>query len=183
MKSINPQFLIWAFIIITGVVGYQYYQHNYTPVSLPGLPEPKPNERRPDFTLPNITGQMHSNAEWDGKVVVVNFWATWCQSCRKEIPVFIKLQNEYAEQGVQFIGIAVRDDTESVKRFAKDMGINYPLLIDKQKNFILSKTFGNTIGALPFTVVVDRKGNIVSRFAGEMNERAAKKTFVPFLGT
>ncbi len=181
MKSNYLHFLIWALILIAGVVGYQYYRHNYTPVSLPGLPEPKPNERRPDFSLVDITGQMRHNAQWDGKVVVVNFWGTWCRACLKEIPTFIKLQNEYAEQGVQFIGIAVRDDLDSVKRFAKEVSINYPLLVDTEQAPVLAKAFGNRIEALPFTVVVDRKCNIVSRFVGEMNERAAKKAFVPFL--
>ncbi|HEW98088.1 MAG: hypothetical protein DRR16_29025 [Candidatus Parabeggiatoa sp. nov. 3] len=174
MKSPNSHIVIWSFIFLIIFAGYQYYQHIYTPVSLPGLPELKPNERCPDFVLPDITGKNRSLAEWDGKIVVINFWATWCRSCLKEIPILIKLQNEYAKENIHFIGIAVRDELKSVKEVATHLGINYPVLFDKQ-GLALSKAFGNTIDALPFTVVVDRQGYIVSRFAGELNERAAKK--------
>jgi peroxiredoxin len=174
MKSHTIHILIASFIILLIFSGYQYYQHIYTPVSLPGLPELKQNERRPDFVLPDLTGKKRSNAEWDGKIVVINFWATWCRSCLKEIPILMNLQNEYAQEDLQFIGIAVRDELESVKSIATDLGINYPVLFDKQ-GLALLKAFGNTIDVLPFTVVVDRQGDIVSRFAGQMNERSAKK--------
>ncbi|HIE01853.1 MAG TPA: TlpA family protein disulfide reductase [Thiotrichaceae bacterium] len=174
MKSPNLHIVIGSFIFLIIIAGYQYYLHSYTPVSLPGLPELKQNERRPDFVLPDITGKKRSHVEWDGKIVVINFWATWCRSCLKEMPILIRLQNEYAKQGVQFIGIAVRDELDSVKRVATVLGINYPILFNQQ-GLALSKAFGNTIEAIPFTVVVDRQGYIVSRFAGELNERAAKK--------
>jgi thiol-disulfide isomerase/thioredoxin len=184
MKFLNFPVLISALIIMIIIVGYDFNQH-YTSVSLPGLPAYQPNEYRPDFTLADLNGKIHNNNEWDGKVVVINFWASWCSNCIKEIPIFIKLQHEYAQQGVQFIGIVVRDEIATVKQFVKSIGINYPTLItqnDEQAQQ-LAKQWGNTIQALPFTVVVNRAGNIVSRFAGSISETAAKQAILPWLGS
>lgn len=184
MKFLSFPVLINALIILIIIVGYYFNQH-YTSVSLPGLPAYQPNEHRPNFTLADLNGKIHSNSEWDGQVVIINFWASWCISCVKEIPIFINLQHEYAQQGVQFIGIVVRDEIATVKQFVKSIGINYPTLIaqnDKQVQQ-LAKQWGNTIQALPFTVVVNRAGDIVSRFAGVINETAAKQAILPWLGS
>ena len=177
-------FLISALILLISIIAGYYFNQHYTSVSLPGLPEYQPNEQRPDFELADLNGKIHRNTEWDGKVVVINFWASWCPSCIKEIPIFINLQRKYAPQGLQFIGIVVRDEIETVKQFVKSIGINYPILIARNEEQAqqLAKQWGNTIQALPFTVVVNRAGNIVSRFAGAMNETAAKQAILPWLG-
>lgn len=184
MKFLNFPILISVLVLgVSIIISYAVNQH-YTSVSLPGLPEYQPNEYRPDFELADLNGKIHNLTEWAGKVVVVNFWASWCSSCVKEIPVFIHLQQQYAQQGVQFIGIVVRDESETVKRFVQSSGINYPILMTmtEQQAQQLATQWGNTIQALPFTVVVNRAGNIVSRFAGAMNETAAKQAILPWLG-
>jgi thiol-disulfide isomerase/thioredoxin len=110
-------------------------------------------------TLPDTTGSQQSIAQWKGKVLVVNFWATWCVPCRDEMPEFVKVQREFGDRGVQFVGIAV-DDVAKVRDFAAELGLNYPALIGGYGAIELSKSLGNRIGALPYTLFVDRAGRI-----------------------
>ena len=118
-------------------------------------------------SLPDTTGKEQSLAQWRGKVVVVNFWATWCAPCREEMPEFIKAQQQHGAQGLQFVGIAV-DQADKVEQFAKEIGLNYPTLIGGFGAMELSKSLGNKLMALPFTVVLDRKGEIVHTQLGEL---------------
>lgn len=117
-----------------------------------------------DFALKDIDGQTRSVTEWDGKVLVVNFWATWCAPCREEIPEFVKLQEEFAADGVQFIGVAV-DRLDAVRQFVSVIPINYPVLIGDEDGSI-SRHYGNDLGALPYTVVIDRQGKIAATRRG-----------------
>ena len=82
---------------------------------------------RPEFTLPDLDGQLRSISEWDGKVIALNFWATWCPPCLKEVPEFVLLQAKYQAQGLQFIGIALQRP-EEVRDFVAENGMNYPVL-------------------------------------------------------
>jgi peroxiredoxin len=109
--------------------------------------------------LPDAEGREQSIGQWKGKVLIVNFWATWCVPCREEMPEFVKAQREFGARGLQFVGIAV-DDPGKVKAFAAELGLNYPALIGGYGAIELSKSFGNRLGALPFTVIVDRAGRI-----------------------
>ena len=84
--------------------------------------------RRPEFWLADPQGVRHAIGEWDGKLLVMNFWATWCPPCRHEMPVFMALQKRYASRGVQFLGIAI-DDAAKVRAFAAEIGLNYPTLL------------------------------------------------------
>jgi thiol-disulfide isomerase/thioredoxin len=110
-------------------------------------------------TLPDTAGREQSFGQWRGKVLVVNFWATWCVPCREEMPEFVKLQRELGDRGVQFVGIAA-DDATKVKAFAEELGLNYPALIGGYGAIELSRTFGNQVGALPYTIFIDRSGRI-----------------------
>jgi thiol-disulfide isomerase/thioredoxin len=109
--------------------------------------------------LPDIAGREQAIGQWKGKVLVVNFWATWCVPCREEMPEFVKAQREFGGQGLQFVGIAI-DDAAKVREFAAELGLNYPALIGGYGAIELSRTLGNRLGALPFTIVVDRSGRI-----------------------
>jgi thiol-disulfide isomerase/thioredoxin len=131
--------------------------------------------QRPEFAMPDIDGQIRNIKDWDGKVVLLNFWATWCPPCKKEIPTFIELQKEYGEQGLQIVGVAM-DNVEDVSAYALEMDINYPLMAGEQESIELARRYGNSIGALPFTVVIDRNGLISSTFAGEMSKSHALKS-------
>ncbi|HYY16480.1 MAG TPA: TlpA disulfide reductase family protein, partial [Gammaproteobacteria bacterium] len=110
--------------------------------------------------------------EWDGKVVIINFWATWCPPCRKEIPMLIGLQEHYGRIGVQLIGIAL-DEPSSVQAYSKAMGINYPVLIGDSGTIINS--YGNNLGALPYTVIIGRDSKIALVKLGELSREETEK--------
>lgn len=119
------------------------------------------------LSLPDVSGTPQSLAQWRGKVVVVNFWATWCAPCREEMPEFVKAQEEFGARGLQLVGIAV-DDADKVSKFVKDIGLNYPALIGGYSAIDLSKSVGNRLAALPFTVVIDRQGNVAHTQLGQL---------------
>ena len=119
------------------------------------------------LSLPNGAGVEQSLGQWPGKVLVVNFWATWCAPCREEMPEFVRAQNEYGARGLQFVGIAV-DQADKVERFSKEFGLNYPSLIGGYGAVELSKTLGNKLAALPFTIIVDRQGRIAHTQLGPL---------------
>jgi thiol-disulfide isomerase/thioredoxin len=111
------------------------------------------------LVLPDSEGRQQALSQWRGKVLVVNFWATWCAPCREEMPQFVKAQARDVDKGVQFVGIAV-DDPGKVRAFVKEIGLNYPALIGGYGAIELSKSLGNDLSALPFTIVVDRQGRV-----------------------
>ncbi len=118
-----------------------------------------------DFSLPDLTAKDRWLSEWRGRVIVLNFWATWCGPCREEIPLLIKLQNDYQDHGVQVVGIAI-DTAAAVTDYAKEMHINYPLLVDDGTGISLMVGYGNPRGFLPYTVIINRDGTIVTRKLG-----------------
>jgi peroxiredoxin len=124
----------------------------------------------PDFTLSDTEEKIHSIAEWKGKTLVINFWATWCQPCLKEIPDFMALQKQYAKQNIQFIGVAI-DDAAAVLRYKNAIGINYPLLVANEwDGYDLSARMGNAANTVPYTVVANPNGKIIYRYAGAVKK-------------
>ena len=121
------------------------------------------------FSFPDTKGQMQAVEQWQGKVLVINFWATWCGPCLKEIPEFIQWQKAYQSQNLQFVGIAI-DDQQSVTEYLKTIPINYPILIAGDAGSQLSHQLGNLINAVPFTLIVNEQGKIVHRQFGELSK-------------
>jgi thiol-disulfide isomerase/thioredoxin len=119
--------------------------------------------------LPDIEGREQALGQWKGKVVVVNFWATWCAPCREEMPEFVRVQAELGGKGLQFVGIAV-DQADRVQPFAREIGLNYPVLIGGYGAMELSKAFGNKLMALPFTLIINRQGEVAHTQLGQLKE-------------
>ena len=138
-------------------------------------------KQRPEFSLADLQGKVHDIKEWDGKVLVINFWATWCPPCRKELPAFVELQEKYAAKGLQFVGVAV-DTPQNVSDFVDTYGVNYPMLVAELEAIDIGKKYGNRFGALPYTVIVDRSGKIVFVHRGELPKEIAEKSILPLLG-
>jgi thiol-disulfide isomerase/thioredoxin len=125
--------------------------------------------QRPDFTLPVLDGGERSIDEWDGKIIVLNFWATWCAPCRREIPLFSQLNAAYRDQGVRFLGVAI-DDPEPIRGFLDQVRMGYPTFHGMESALDVAAAYGNQRGTLPYTVIIDRDGRIVERFSGELHE-------------
>ncbi|MCW8828551.1 MAG: TlpA family protein disulfide reductase [Gammaproteobacteria bacterium] len=127
-----------------------------------------------EFTLPDLEGESRKLAQWQGQVVMVNFWAPWCPPCRDEVPAFIELQEKYADKGFTIVGITV-DTHENAQTFADTMGINYPVLIAEEEGIEIAKRYGNRVGALPYTALLDRRGNIVFTHRSELSLEQAEE--------
>src|ERR1700731_549657 len=117
----------------------------------------------PDFSLESLEGKTMRLSDFRGKAVLLNFWATWCGPCKIEMPWFVELQNQYASQGFQIIGVAMDEASkEDIGKFAKDLGVNYPILIGKEA---IGEQYGG-VPALPESFVIGRDGKIVDKIIG-----------------
>ncbi|MHB1676319.1 MAG: TlpA family protein disulfide reductase [Sulfuriferula sp.] len=163
-----------AFIIVLslGYSGYQFFQ----------APRPKTLSSDAIFhaQLPDLAGVRQPLEQWRGKVLVINFWASWCPPCQREIPGFIQLQHQYGAQGLQFIGIAI-DDKAAVQAYANKTGFNYPVLVSDLEGVALARASGNYAGGLPYTLVIDRQGQVVAAGSGEMSKQELSNLITPLL--
>lgn len=117
----------------------------------------------PEFALESLQGNTVHLSDYRGKAVLLNFWATWCQPCKIEMPWFEELQKQYGPQGLQVVGVAMDDASkEDIARFAKDMGVNYPILLGKEA---VGDAYGG-VQFLPSTFFIGRDGKIVDRIFG-----------------
>jgi thiol-disulfide isomerase/thioredoxin len=134
----------------------------------------------PAFSLPDLDGKLRHIDEWRGRVLIINFWATWCPPCRKEIPRLIALQQEYSTKGLSVISITT-DDKKTVNEYAISNHINYPILIAKEEGIALARQLGNNVDAIPYTVVVNQHGQIVYRHSGEFSKEHLLEIIVPLI--
>jgi thiol-disulfide isomerase/thioredoxin len=126
----------------------------------------------PDFTLGDLSGAPRSIRSWPGKSMIVNFWATWCAPCRREIPLLRELQKQHGPEGFQIVGVAV-DVREDVVKYAQEIGIDYPVLIGEQDGLDAVNKFGQGSLGFPFTVFTDNQGRIVLFHLGEIHKEQA----------
>jgi len=138
-----------------------------------GLPQPKIPDRLPQFSLADPGGKATSIQSFDGKSLIINFWATWCAPCRSEIPLLKNLHAEWAGRDVSVIGIAV-DYHDKVQEFADRFKIGYPLLIGEQDALDAAAALGVETPVFPFTVFTDRRGEVVALFIGELHRPQAE---------
>jgi thiol-disulfide isomerase/thioredoxin len=138
-----------------------------TPLSPSKVPE-----RLPDIGLPGLDGRVHRLTEWKGRPLVINFWATWCEPCRREIPLLQSLRRKYAANGLEIVGIGI-DQAGPVRKYASDHGIGYPLLLGEREGLEAAKAFGMET-VLPFSVFSDREGRVVTLKIGELHADEAE---------
>jgi len=131
--------------------------------------------------LPDLSGRPASLRMWQGKVIVVNFWASWCPPCRDEIPGLVNVQRKYAADGLQVVGIAV-DSPEQSRQAAAETGISYPVLVGGPEAIELIRPLGNANGGLPYTLILDRKGSVVETHLGIITEPKLEELIRPYLG-
>lgn len=122
----------------------------------------------------DLSGQQTTIGNWEGNILIVNFWAPWCAPCRREVPSLIKIHREYAQQGVRVLGIAL-DSEPQVSQFATDYQINYPLFLSGNRTAMYNAAFGNPSGSLPFTALLDRKQRIVFQHNGELSSEQLRE--------
>ena len=185
-RSVRTALAVLA-VVSAGVFGYHFYRWLHQPATAPVPIEAPPTpaaatpaeptsatipEVRPVFSLEDRDGRMRSITEWDGKSLVINFWATWCAPCRREIPFLRKLHAARAAQNVEVIGIAV-DFRENVLDYVKEVEIDYPLLIGEQDGLDAATAFGLGAMGFPFTVFTDNQGRIVTAYLGELHQAQA----------
>jgi len=142
---------------------------------LVGESTPQPTkipDRLPAFSLSDLQGKPTPIAFWRGKSLVINFWATWCAPCRREIPLLEGLSGRWGGRGVQVVGIAV-DHREAVTDYARQLKIDYPILIGEQDALDVASSLGFDAPVFPFTVFTDRRGELVALYVGELHEPQA----------
>lgn len=139
------------------------------------------SQPRPDFSMPDLGGTAHSVGEWDGKVLAVNFWATWCGPCKAEIPLFNAMQKRYGARGMQFVGVAM-DERAAVQDYLKTHRIDYPVLVDGEDAASdLATRYGDDEGVVPYTAFIDRHGRIAFVQFGAMSEGLARQVIESLL--
>ena len=140
----------------------------------------EPGSRRLDATLPDPEGRAQALSQWDGKLVLLNFWASWCAPCIEEMPLLDRFQKEHAARGLQIVGIA-SDPAEPTRAFLAEHAVAYPILIDDPELGDLSRGYGNTHGVLPYSVLIGRDGRLLARKVGNFSERELYAWLQPHL--
>jgi cytochrome c biogenesis protein CcmG, thiol:disulfide interchange protein DsbE len=123
------------------------------------------NEIAPNFTRADFAGKAIRLADYRGKLVLLNFWASWCAPCREEMPRFSQWQSDYGAKGLQVIGVSMDDDAQPAKEFLLQHPVSYPIVMGDAK---LGEDFGGVLG-LPTSYLIDPQGHILARFRGETN--------------
>ena len=129
-----------------------------------GGPSSLVNSVAPDFSLQDLDGKPLNLSSYRGKVVLLDFWATWCTPCRGEIPHFVEFQNKYGDQGFQAIGISMDDGPKPVREFYQQLKMNYPVALGSEK---VAEAYGGVLG-LPVTFVIGRDGRVAAKYVGEV---------------
>ncbi len=137
-------------------------------------------EIRPDFSLSSLEGGKRSLSEWDGKIILLNFWATWCPPCRKEMPDFIELREQLKGKPFEVIGVAI-DRAEPVQDFVDGIGVEYPILLAELEGLTIMREYGNQLTTLPYTVVIDRNRKIIKTFRAEVTKEEVLEVIQPLL--
>jgi thiol-disulfide isomerase/thioredoxin len=165
--KISLPVLVLIVAVISATVGFMAYRalamgdaevsdaEQATKVEAPTLL----GQRRPDYRLGSTDGAFVSASDFDGSVVLVNFWATWCAPCREEMPMLMELREKHQASGFEVVGVAL-DDVQNARDFLAELGVAYPNLVGSTDVMVTLQQYGNTSGVLPYTVLVGADGTI-----------------------
>jgi cytochrome c biogenesis protein CcmG/thiol:disulfide interchange protein DsbE len=159
MRNVAAGGLI-ALVVASGIYGVLRHRSEEREQHIRALANRTP---APDFSLTDLQGQPLQLASFRGKVILLDYWATWCAPCKIEVPHLVEFQKKYGSQGLQIIGISMDDDFAPVQTFARDFAINYPIALGSAK---LAQAYGGVLG-LPVAFLIDRNGRIVKRMDGD----------------
>jgi len=165
--------------ILSPLTGQQDYPSAAETLAIDQL-EDLLGQRRPDFELTDIDGATVSAAHFDGKIMLLNFWASWCKPCIEEMPMLTRLQHNFASHGVQVVGIAL-DDPGKARDFASELAINYPILVGSSDAILTGRQYGNRSGMLPYTVLVGADGIIRWAYLGVLEQKELEKQIMALL--
>jgi thiol-disulfide isomerase/thioredoxin len=168
----HRSFLIFAAAFVALMAGALFYAARapvqQAAVAPPATGGPPQVAEFPQFSLPDLAGNTREFGEFEGRHRLLNFWATWCAPCRREIPLLKEFQAEQGADGVQIIGIAV-DFPEEVARYAESAEFNYPILIGQEDAMSVAESSGISFIAMPFTMIVARDGRLLGAYLGELH--------------
>lgn len=166
----------WALVlsVLAATAGW-WMQQYLTGSKLVGQP-------LPEITINDLQGQPQSLSQYRGKLLLVNFWATWCAPCVDEIPMLVAAQKEYGARGLQIVGPAM-DEVDAVKEMAARLGMDYPLMADSNAVDAALRALGNGAGGLPFTVLIGRDGTILKVVLGGLSQNELKSMIESHLAT
>ena len=154
---------------LLGLLAGGWYQRPREIAAPPGVTVLHPGDRRIDLQLPDPDGAPRRLSEWDGQLVLVNFWATWCGPCRQEMPLLDRVASQWSEKGLRVVGVAI-DDAGAVRDFLKDNPVRYPILVDASNGPDPSLMFGDTRSVLPYSVLLGRDGRILEQRMGSFSQ-------------
>jgi peroxiredoxin len=151
-----------AVAVIGLAIGIWQASHRQSGYFKLGRPAAAVHADAPDFSIEDLDGKPLALANYRGKVLVLDFWATWCTPCREEIPHFVELQEKYREQGLQVIGISMDDDPKPVREFYQKFKMNYPVALGTTR---VAEAYGGVLG-LPINFLIGRDGRIAAKYVG-----------------
>jgi thiol-disulfide isomerase/thioredoxin len=173
MQSISRLLITLAVVVVSGFIAFKAI--NIAPSNHQEAPLKVSSSSLFAASYSDVFGHQQALKQWQGKVILVNFWATWCPPCREEMPELSKIQDKFRDQGVIVLGIST-DDLEKTKSFIEGSPVSYPILVGDMNGLDLSQVLGNNRGILPYSLLIDQHGNIANVFQGRIDQALVEQT-------
>ncbi|OYD07834.1 thiol-disulfide oxidoreductase ResA [Paludifilum halophilum] len=163
----NKQMRYWIrrilLVVMAGMVAFALYQT----ISGKQSKSPEVGEKAPDFELKTLDGETMKLSDLRGQAVLINFWATWCEPCRDEMPAIQNVYDRYKEQGFEVVAVNIAEAPVSVRGFARQLELDFPILLDRDRKV----TNQYDIGPIPSSLLIDQEGKVVRKHSGQMQEK------------